>query len=175
MDLIDVFDADRNRTDLIVDSPRSLGPGEYRLVIHMCLFDTDGRMLIQQRQTTCARWPGLWDVSVRGCAIAGETGRMAAMREAREELGLVLDLSGIRPALTVSFPHGYDELYLVNAAPDITNLKLQAEEVAEIRWASEEEILRLREDGLFTPFHSDYLRLLFRLREYGDVMDPDLL
>lgn len=173
MDLIDVFDEDRQRTDRTADSPRALGPGKYRLVIHLCLFDADGRMLIQRRQDSCARWPGLWDVSVRGCAIAGETGRMAAAREAREELGLALDLSGIRPALTVSFPHGYDELYLVDAAPDVSELKLQTEEVAEVRWASEQEILRLREDGLFTPFRSDYLRLLFRLREYGDVMDPE--
>ena len=50
---------------------------------------------------------------------------------------------------------------------------LQREEVAEIRWASEDEILRLREEGLFTPFRPDYLRLLFRLREFGDVMEPE--
>ena len=173
MERIDVYDKDRRPTGRTADSPRALCRGEYRLVIHLCLFDAEGRMLIQRRQDSCARWPGLWDVSVRGCADAGENGRMAAVREAREELGLTLDLEDVRPALTVSFPHGFDELFLVNASPDVSALNLQTEEVAEVRWASEEEILRLREDGLFTPFHRDYLRLLFRLREHGDVMDPE--
>ena len=173
MDLIDVYDEALHRTGRVTDSPRALKPEEYRLVIHLCLFDAEGRMLIQRRQASCARWPGLWDVSVRGCAVAGETGRMAAVREAREELGLTLDLSGVRPALTVSFPHGFDELFLVKAPPGVTEMTLQAEEVAEVRWASEEEILLLRGNNLFTPFRPDYLRLLFRLWEHGDVMEPE--
>ena len=173
MERIDVYDSDMVPTGATAASPRVLKQGEYRLVIHLCLFDSSGRMLIQRRQDSCARWPGLWDVSVRGCADAGETGRMAATREALEELGLRLDLSEIRPALTVSFPHGFDELFLVDAPPDTPELTLQAEEVAEVRWASEEEILQLREEGLFTPFRRDYLRLLFRLREHGDVMEPE--
>ena len=170
---IDIYDCDRLPTGRTADCPRGMRKGEYRLVIHLCLFDDAGRMLIQKRQDTCARWPGLWDVSVRGCADAGETGRMAAEREAREELGLSLDLSGVRPALAVSFPHGYDELYLADFQMPPLGLCLQREEVAEIRWASEDEILRLREEGLFTPFRPDYLRLLFRLREFGDVMEPE--
>ncbi len=173
MERIDVYNASGARTGRTVDSARELGRDEYRLVIHLCLFDGSGRMLIQRRQSSCARWPGLWDVSVRGCAQAGETGWMAAEREAREELGLSLDLSGVRPALTVSFPHGYDELFLASVHTSVPELVLQPEEVAEVRWASEEEILRMRAEGRFTPFRTDYLRLLFRLREHGDVMDPE--
>ena len=143
-----------------------------RLVIHLCLFDSAGRMLIQRRQDTCARWPGLWDVSVRGCAEAGETGIAAAVREAEEELGLTLVPGSLRHALTVCFPQGHDELYLCSMPLPHAVLRLQPEEVSEVRWASEEEILRLRGDGLFTPFRPDYLRLLFRLWEHGDVMEP---
>ncbi len=143
-----------------------------RLVIHLCLFDSAGRMLIQRRQDGCARWPGLWDVSVRGCAESGETGLAAAVREAEEELGLTLAPGSLRHAITVYFPHGRDELYLCSMPLPDTVLRLQPEEVAEVRWASEEEILHLRGEELFTPFRPDYLRLLFRLREHGDVMEP---
>ena len=45
--------------------------------------------------------------------------------------------------------------------------------IREYKEYREEEILRLREEGLFTPFRPDYLRLLFRLREHGDVMEPE--
>ena len=149
------------------------GPRKNRLVIHICLFDSGGRMLIQRRHDNCARWPGLWDVSVRGCAEAGETGLTAAVREAGEELGLTLVPDDLRHALTVCFPHGHDELYLCSLPLSASAFRLQPEEVAEVRWASEDEILRLRREGLFTPFRPDYLRLLFRLWEHGDVMEPD--
>lgn len=149
------------------------GPRKNRLVIHLCLFDSAGRMLIQRRQNTCARWPGLWDVSVRGCAEDGETGLTAAVREAEEELGLTLVPDDLRHALTVCFPQGHDELYLCSLSLSAPAFRLQPEEVAEVRWASEDEILLLRREGLFTPFRPDYLRLMFRLWEYGDVMEPE--
>ena len=173
MERIDIYDSDRRPTGRTAGSPKELADREYRLVIHLCLFNSRGEMLIQRRRDSCARWPGRWDVSVRGCADTGETGREAAMREAREELGLDLDLTGLRPALTVSFPHGFDELFLVEAELDPAALTLQESEVAAVRWAGEEEILRLRESGQFTPFHPEYLHLLFRMFRTRDVMEND--
>lgn len=171
MDVIDAYDLDKRPNGHTTDHPKSLSPEEFRLVIHLCLFNSRGQMLIQRRQDNCARWPGLWDFSIRGCAVAGESGRMAAMREAKEELNLDLDLSQVRPALTISFPRGFDELFLLRADLDPQALLLQAEEVAEVRWASKEEILALREEGRFTPASPAYLALLFDLLENGDVME----
>lgn len=171
MDVIDLYDIDRQRTGRTTDQPRELGAGEFRLVIHLCVFNSRGEMLIARRQDSTDRWPGLWDVTVSGCAVAGETGRQAAMREAREELGLLLNLEGLRPALTVSFSKGYDEVFLVNAEPDPAGLVLQREEVAEVRWASLDEIIALRNAGRFTPMLPEYLKTLFRIRELGDVME----
>ena len=100
-------------------------------------------------------------------------GDVAAVREAEEELGLTLVPDDLRHALTVCFPQGHDELYLCSLSLSAPAFRLQPEEVAEVRWASEDEILLLRREGLFTPFRPDYLRLLFRLWEHGDVMEPD--
>ena len=48
-----------------------------------------------------------------GGVDAGETSRQAAEREVREELGLALDLSGVRPSVTVNFDGGFDDFFLV--------------------------------------------------------------
>ena len=128
-------------------------------------------MLIQKRSDTCTKWPSLWDVTLSGCAIAGEKGRDTAMRELKEELDLDIDLNGVRPALTVSFATGFDEVFLVEQNVDISKIKLQKEEVAEVKWATLDEILALRNEGNFTPFTPDYLKLLFFMKDHHDVME----
>ncbi|WP_444811847.1 NUDIX domain-containing protein, partial [Streptococcus canis] len=56
--------------------------------------------------------PGLWDVTVGGSALAGETAQQAAMRELEEELGLSLELTGVRPHFTINFGEGFDDTFL---------------------------------------------------------------
>lgn len=169
MDPIDVFDIDKLPTGRTTKRPRELSENEFRLVIHMCIFNSRGELLIQKRCDNCAKWPGLWDVSLSGCAVAGEKGRYTAMREAKEELNLDIDLSMVRPAFTVSFPGGFDEMFVIKQDVDISKLTLQEEEVSDVRWASENEVLSLIEMGEFTTFIPDYIRLLFKYKDTCDV------
>ena len=167
MDIIDFYDIDKIPTGC---TGAKIQEGNYRLVIHLCIF-SGGKMLIQKRSDTCTKWPSLWDVTLSGCAIAGEKGRDTAMRELKEELDLDIDLNGVRPALTVSFATGFDEVFLVEQNVDISKIKLQKEEVAEVKWATLDEILALRNEGNFTPFTPDYLKLLFFMKDHHDVME----
>ncbi|MBQ8831368.1 MAG: NUDIX domain-containing protein [Oscillospiraceae bacterium] len=167
MDKIDLYDIDKNPTGRVDTHPKN---GEYRLVIHLCIFKDD-KMLIQKRSEACQKWAGLWDLTLSGCAIAGEKGRDAAMRELYEELGLELDLTGIRPDLCVSFATGFDEVFLIEQDVDISSLSLQSEEVCDVKWATLPEILSLREMGEFTPFAPEYLKLLFFMKDKHDVME----
>ena len=123
-------------------------------------------MLIQQRQPFKKGWPGRWDISVSGCAAAGDTSRTAAAREVREELGLKIDFSEIRPTLTLHFERGFDEYYVLTMPLDLTGLKLQPEEVQAVRWAGKEEILRMIDDDLFIPYEKSLIELLFYRRDH---------
>ena len=42
----------------------------------------------------------MWDISVGGSAIQGDSSQTAAEREVLEELGIKLDLQGVRPHFT---------------------------------------------------------------------------
>ena len=101
MELFDLYTAERKKTDRKMIRGEPTPEGLYRLVVHVCIFDAQGRMLIQQRQPFKRGWSNLWDITVGGSAIAGDSSRFAAERETREELGLSLDLSGVRPSLTI--------------------------------------------------------------------------
>ena len=134
------------------------------MVVHVCIFNGLGQMLIQQRSPEKTIWPELWDVSIGGGVDAGETSRQGAVREVGEELGYDLDLIGLRPAVTVNFEGGFDDFFVVTRDLDLGDLRLQKEEVSDVRWATLEETLAMLENGQFIPYPPSFLRFLFEAR-----------
>lgn len=133
-------------------------------MVHVCLFNKAGQLLIQRR-TACKRiWPGKWDVTVGGGVDAGETSRQGAEREVREELGLDLDLTGVRPSVTVNFHGGFDDFFLLEREVDISALRLQEEEVAEVRWVDCPTVEAMVDRGEFIDYPKSFLRFLFDMR-----------
>ena len=164
MERFDLYTADRQVTGRTMERGERTPDGFYRLVIHVCIFGTDGRMLIQQRQPFKATWSDLWDVSVGGCAVTGDSSRTAAEREVREELGLEIDLAGARPVMTLCWDHGFDDYYVLTKNLDLETLTLQPEEVQAVRWASKDEILAMIDDSRFIPYEKSLIELLFTRR-----------
>jgi isopentenyldiphosphate isomerase len=74
-------------------------PRLIHLVIHLHVFDLEGRLYLQKRGMQKDTNPGLWDTSVGGHVSAGESVEHALLREAREELSI--DAAGAR------FLYGY--------------------------------------------------------------------
>lgn len=150
---------------MIAERGDTLPEGTYRMVVHVCIFNSKGEMLIQKRADDIVRWPGMWDVSVGGGASAGDDSRGAAQRETAEELGLHIDFSKRRPVITVNFTEGFDDFYTVQKDVSLADLHLQKEEVADARWASREEIGSMIDEGVFIPYQRDLLGYLFFARE----------
>lgn len=115
MELWDVYDIDRQKTGKLAQrvNGKSMPEGEYHLVVHICLFNAKGQLLIQQRQLDKIGYPGLWDVTAAGSALAGENSASAAARELWEEMGIRHDFHGERPFYTINFPDGFDDVYLI--------------------------------------------------------------
>ena len=166
MELWDLYTQDRQPTGLTMVRGSEHPQGYYRLVVHVCIFNSKGQMLIQQRQPFKEGWPNMWDVSVGGSVVAGESSREAAEREVAEELGLRISLEGVRPAITISFKEGFDDNYVMIRDVKDEEITLQPEEVQAYEWADEAEILQMIEDGLFIPYHKGKIELLFFLRNH---------
>ena len=164
-EIIDLYNVDRQLTGKTTKRGEKLEEGTYRMVVHVCIFNSKGEMLIQKRADDIVRWPSYWDISVGGGASAGDTSRMAAERETAEELGLSIDFSDRRPVITVNFSDGFDDFYTVEKDVSLEDLQLQKEEVADGRWASREEIEAMIDDGSFIPYQKELLGYLFFARE----------
>lgn len=170
MEYWDIYDVNRVKTGKTMIRGSEFADGAYHLVVHVCIFNRKGEMLIQQRQPFKEGWPDMWDLSVGGSSIVGDTSQKAAEREVAEELGLKINLSGIRPHLTVNFDRGFDDIYLIEEDVDLTKLQLQPEEVQAVKWAEREEILRMIKNGEFIPYYPDLINLFFNIRrKYGCI------
>lgn len=164
MELVDLYDENRLPLGRTAERGAPKGPGELRLVVHVCVFDSRGRLLIQRRAPEKFIFPNLWDVSVGGGVDAGEDSRQGAEREFREELGVSLDLSGLRPSVTVNFDGGFDDFYILTKDLRLEDLILQKEEVRDVRWVTLGELLDMLEEGAFIPYPRSFLEFLFDMR-----------
>lgn len=174
MELWDIYNVDRTKANRTMVRGDEFERDSYHLVVHACIFNSNDEMLIQQRQPFKEGWSDMWDITVGGSAIAGDTSQTAIERELFEEIGLKIDLQNVRPNLTVNFDVGFDDIYLIDKEVDINELKLQYEEVQRVKWAGIDEIYQKIDEGIFIPYHKSLIKLFFDMRsQYGCIRKKD--
>ncbi|MGH4137889.1 NUDIX hydrolase [Clostridium sp.] len=161
MELWDIYDKNRQKTGRTHERGRDMLTGDYHLVIHVWIINDKGEFLIQKRQPWKEGYPDMWDCSVAGSAILGDTSEKAAIRETKEELGIDLDMSKSELLFTVEFSRGFDDIWLVRQNVDINDIKLQYEEVADAKWVVASEIRELILKGEFIAH--DYIEKIFEI------------
>ncbi|WP_426347900.1 NUDIX hydrolase [Alloiococcus sp. CFN-8] len=165
-----IYDIDRNLTDRIHKRGVPMAEGDYHLVVHLCIFNSKGELLIQKRQPWKKGWSGLWDLTVGGSAVLGESSREAVEREAKEELGIDVNLEGHRPFMTINFEQGFDDYWMIEKDIPLESLTLQYEEVADAKWVNEEELKAMVEKGEFINYF--FIDNIFKLKgHWGSVLD----
>jgi len=119
-------------------------------VVHLHVFNKEGKLFLQKRSEWKDIQPGKWDTSVGGHIDFGESVETALRREAREELG-IKDFSPV-------FIHQYqfesevekELVYSYFAVYDGT-IQLNPQEISEGRFWSLKEIEARIGKGCFTP------------------------
>lgn len=161
MEIFDLYDASRQRTGETMVRGTPVPEGRYRVVIHVCIFNSRGEMLIQQRQPFKACWANMWDLSAGGCVVSGEASQAGAHRELFEELGLDVDFSQTPPAFSVTFQGGFDDYYILQQDLDLSQLQLQQQEVQAVQWAGLDQVLAMVDSGEFISYQKAFLEFLF--------------
>ncbi|GEM_PF-240305 len=158
----DIYDIHRNLTGKKVIRGGKRSAGEYILVIHVLLFDQQGRLLVQKRVDDKTNWAGMWDISVGGISQAGDTSRSAAEREVAEELGIQLDLSDTEPIFSFRTKNRFDD-YWMAVIDSSQKLTLQPEEVELAKWVNRKEWEELLNAHVVIPYTFQWI--LFDLFE----------
>jgi isopentenyldiphosphate isomerase len=135
-------------------------PRLIHLVVHLHLFDPDGRLYLQKRSMGKDTNPGLWDTSVGGHVGAGEAVPDALVREAREELGIHAEGAAFLYSYLSegTFESEFAECFmLVTTQP----IHWDPVEIQDGRFFTREEVQGMIGTGALTPmFEREWPRLL---------------
>ena len=88
----EIFDVVNERDEVIGQKPRREvhARGLWHRAVHVLVFNARGEIFLQKRSLKKDMSPGKWDSSSSGHLDTGETYDACAVREVREEIGLVL-------------------------------------------------------------------------------------
>lgn len=124
--------------------------GLWHKAVFVFILNSKSQVLLQKRSSTKKMWPNKWDVSAGGHVLAGEFGFQAIIREVKEELGISLekeDITFIGTTISTNkngerIDNHFNEAYIVHKEIDETKLQLQSDEVAQVKWMEQEEIIQ---------------------------------
>lgn len=155
MELWDIYDRDRVKTGRLQERGKEMNPDDYHLVVQIWIQNSEGKWLISKRSPE--KWmAGKWEAT-GGSVVAGEDTFTAALREVREELGIVLDASTgeLISSTRYDYPRwknpGFIDVYMFRGDYPIESVKLQEGETCAAKWATTEEIHGLRARGELYP------------------------
>lgn len=157
-ELWDVYDENRGRTGRIHRRGDPLEPGEYHLVVHVWIRNGRGEYLLTKRSPNKG-YPNMWE-STGGSALAGDDSLTAALREVREETGLVLDSKNGQIIHSYSGADYHTDVWLFRQEYDLTDVMLQEGETCDKMAATTEMIASLSASGQFVPY--SYLQLILK-------------
>jgi isopentenyl-diphosphate delta-isomerase type 1 len=89
----EIFDIVDDRDQVIGQCPRREvhRVGHKHRAVHVLVFNSHGEVFLQKRSMSKDTHPGVWDSSSSGHVDSGEDYDTCAVRELREEIGLVID------------------------------------------------------------------------------------
>jgi 8-oxo-dGTP diphosphatase len=153
-EMIDIYDAHRNRTGRICERGTPMREGEYRLVVYAWLLNPKNEVLLTRRHPSKV-WGGYWECTA-GHVQAGENSLEGALRELREEVGVEAD--GQDGMLLRQETDGsvFVDAWLFHSETPAESLVLQASEVTDAKWAGRTEYEEMCRKGLLVPACTEF-------------------
>ena len=154
-ELWDIINVNGEKTGRVIERGQPMYEGEYHLAVHVWIHNRNGEWLISKRSPEKKTFPNVWE-ACGGAAVAGDDSLTAALREAKEELGIVLNPDKGRMFKTIihvnQHPPGgscrADIWVFLHECP-IEDIILQPGETCDARWECADAIRVMMTSGEF--------------------------
>lgn len=148
MEIWDLYDKNRNLTGKTMERGANVEQGLYHLVVEIWTISKDGNMLLTKRHED-KPYGLMWECT-GGSVVSGEDSITGALRELREETGLIAD-DKLVFVDTLIRKHSIVDTYLYIHEPDLSEVVFQDGEVIDAKIVRIEEFKKMNEDGMIVP------------------------
>lgn len=166
--MLEIIDLYNNARQIVgaADKKQPIPAGLNKLSTHVWIINSRGQFLLQQRVPSAKKFPNMWG-QTGGTTQTGEDSWQCCVREAREELGITLDIEKSVWVGTFKRPNDFVDVWLIQSDVNISDLKLQPDEVQDVKWATDSEIQEMIDNGTFVPSILPGLKMVY---SYFDLM-----
>lgn len=167
-EILDIYSRDGNYLGTKTrEECHSKEPGFYHKPVWIWIINSKNEVLVQKRASAKKSFPNYWDMPSAGHVAAGESSIKGAIRETAEELGITTkeeEYIYVGEYISeVTWEIG--QVYLLKIDIDLEDIKLQVEEVDEVKWLSFEEFKKLIYSQEFIPYDEEYKEMSIKLIE----------
>ena len=148
MEYFDLYSANRSPLGRKIMRGVPIPRGEYHIVVQIMTINHKGEVLLTQRVPEKTSG-GKWECS-GGCAVAGESGKEAAVRELYEETGIIASEDELTLEWTLTTDGMLRDFYVVLKDKPLSELRLQDIEVCAAKWVSFERLCEMARNGQTT-------------------------
>ena len=149
-ELWDIYDENRVKTGRTHPRGKLIPKGDYHLVVHVCVQNKEGNMLLTQRSPNKG-FPHRWEWT-GGSALAGEDSLSAAIRELQEETGIVARAEHGTLLETMRRTNDFVDLWLFREDFDLSDVKLQEGETCGARLVTVDALLEMAKNEELAPY-----------------------
>ena len=151
MELWDAYNSGFEKIEgmtLVREEEEKIPEGVYHIVCHVLVRHVDGTYLLMKRAPDKPAYPNYWEATAGGSVLKGETVVEGAMRELREETGIIAErLEELDRSLGQTCWH---VRFLCVTDCDKNSIKLQEGETCDYQWLPAEEVLAMKESELIS-------------------------
>ena len=155
MELRDLYDENKELTGETIYKGQDVPKGRYYITVVVFIQNSKNEFLIQKR---VKKKDGKW-ATTGGHPVSGETSKQGIITEIKEELGVDIVKENIKLFKTIKTQDDFVDFYFLKEDEDIKKIKIQKEEVEDVKWATIEEINELIKNEAFSESHTEFFEL----------------
>ena len=146
MELRDLYDENKKLTGETIYKGQDVHKGCYYITVVIFIQNNKNEFLLQKR---VKKKDGKW-ATTGGHPVSGETSKQGIITEIKEELGIDVVEENVKLFKTIKTEDDFVDIYYLQADIDIKEIKIQKEEVEDVKWATIEEIQKMIQQEIFS-------------------------
>lgn len=152
MELRDLYNENKKLTGETIYKGQDVPKGRYYITVVVFIQNNKNEFLLQKR---VKKKDGKW-ATTGGHPVSGETSKQGIITEIKEELGIDVVEENVKLFKTIKTEDDFVDIYYLKADIDIKEIKIQKEEVEDVKWVTIEEIQKMIQQEIFSESHKAF-------------------